>query len=60
MSIELEGITAGKRVMIDSADKRGEIIRALEDALAAADATAYLIERALDEARSRPFRPTAR
>jgi hypothetical protein len=48
--------------MIDSVRKRGELIRHLEAALAIADeledgATAYLIERALDEARSRQFRP---
>jgi hypothetical protein len=41
--------------------KRGEIIRRLEDALSIADeiedaATGYLIERALDAARSRLFR----
>ena len=47
--------------MIDSAQKRGELIRHLEDALALADKiqdgqTGYLIERALDEARSRQFR----
>jgi hypothetical protein len=50
--------------MIDSARKRDEIIKHLEDALALADelqdgATGYLIERALDEARSRQFRPAA-
>jgi hypothetical protein len=49
-------------IMIDSAQKRGELIRHLEDALALADEiqdgqTGYLIERALDEARSRQFRP---
>jgi hypothetical protein len=48
--------------MIDSAQKRGELIRHLEDALALADEiqdgqTGFLIERALDEARSRQFRP---
>jgi hypothetical protein len=48
--------------MIDSAQKRGELIRHLEDAMALADeledgATGFLIERALDEARSRQFRP---
>ena len=48
--------------MIDDADKRGHLIRHLEDALALADEiedgrTGYLIERALDEARSRQFRP---
>jgi hypothetical protein len=48
--------------MIDSAKKRGELIKHLEDSLALADeindgATGYLIERALDEARSRQFKP---
>jgi hypothetical protein len=48
--------------MIDSAEKRGQIIKHLKDALALADelndgATGYRIERALDEARSRQFRP---
>ena len=47
--------------MIDEADKRGQLIRHLEDALALADEiedgrTGYLIKRALDEARSRQFR----
>jgi hypothetical protein len=47
--------------MIDAAEKRGRIIRHLEDALAVADEiedgnTGLLIERALDEARSRQFR----
>jgi hypothetical protein len=50
--------------MIDPAQKRGEIIKHLENALALADeledgATGYLIKRALDEARSRQFRPAA-
>jgi hypothetical protein len=48
--------------MIDPAQKRGELIRHLEDALALADEiqdgqTGFLIEHALDEARSRQFRP---
>jgi hypothetical protein len=48
--------------MIDEADKRGQLIRHLEDALELADEigdgrTGYLIERALDEARSKQFRP---
>jgi hypothetical protein len=48
--------------MIDSAEKRGKLIKHLEDALALADEiedgqTGFLIERALDEARSRQFRP---
>jgi hypothetical protein len=37
--------------MTDEAEKRGELIRHLEEA------TGFLIERALDEARSRQFRP---
>jgi hypothetical protein len=49
--------------MTDGAEKRGQLIRHLEDALALADEiedgqTEFLIERALDEARSRQFRPT--
>jgi DNA-binding ferritin-like protein len=49
--------------MSDVAETRGKLIRHLEEALALADeigdaATGYLIERALDEARSRQFRPT--
>jgi hypothetical protein len=48
--------------MRDEAEKRGRLIQHLEDALAIADEiedgqTGYLIERALDEARSRQFRP---
>ena len=48
--------------MMDDAEKRGELIRHLEDTLALADEikdghTGYVIERALDEARSRQFRP---
>jgi hypothetical protein len=47
--------------MMDSAEKRGAIIKHLEDALALADelnegSTGFLIERALDEARARHFR----
>jgi hypothetical protein len=47
---------------MDTAQKRGELIRHLEDALTLADdlqdgTTGYLIERALDEARSRQFKP---
>jgi hypothetical protein len=50
--------------MNDSAEKRGQIIMHLEDALALAEElndgpTGYLIERALDEARSRQFRPAS-
>ena len=49
--------------MTDEADKRGQLIRHLEDALALANEiedgeTGFLIERALDEARSRQFRLT--
>jgi hypothetical protein len=48
--------------MMDNAEKRGQLIRYLEDALALADEiedghTGYLIEHALDEARSRQFKP---
>lgn len=48
--------------MSDEAEKRGQIIQLLEEALTLADEiddgnTGYLIERALDEARSRQFRP---
>jgi DNA-binding ferritin-like protein len=63
--LRLEGIGAGERsVVIDAAEKRGQIIRRLEEALALADelddgGTGYLIERALDEARSRQFRPAS-
>ena len=47
--------------MIDAAAKRGQIIQSLEVALALADEigdanTGFLIERALDEARSQQFR----
>jgi hypothetical protein len=50
--------------MIDGAEKRGELIKHLEEAFALADeledgATGYLIECALDEARSRLFAPRA-
>jgi hypothetical protein len=48
--------------LIDSAQKRGELIRQLEEALALADEiqdgqTGFLIDRALDEARSHQFKP---
>jgi hypothetical protein len=51
--------------MIDAAENRGQIIRHLEDALALADEledgqTGFLIERALDEARSRQFKPVSK
>jgi hypothetical protein len=47
--------------LTDTAEKRGQLIRHLEDALALADEiedgqAGFLIERALDEARSRQFR----
>ena len=47
---------------MDETHKRGEMIKQLEDALALAEelpdgSTGYLIERAIDEARSRQFRP---
>jgi hypothetical protein len=46
---------------MDAAEKRGALIKLLEDALSLADEmedgkTGYLIERALDEARSQQFR----
>jgi hypothetical protein len=46
---------------MDAAEKRGVLIKLLEDALALADEmedgkTGYLIERALDEARTVQFR----
>jgi hypothetical protein len=49
--------------MTDEAEKRGQLIGHLEEALTLADEiedgqTGFLIERALDEARSRQFRPT--
>jgi hypothetical protein len=55
----------GDQSMIDKADKRGQLIRHLEDALALADEiedgpTGYLIERALGEARAQQFKPVAR
>jgi hypothetical protein len=54
--------TRKSRPMTDHAEKRGQLIRHLEDDLALADEiedgqTGFLIERALDEARSRHFRP---
>jgi hypothetical protein len=59
----LGGSDAVEEAMMDSAEKRGRLIRCLEDALVLAEQlddglTEYLIERALDEARSRQFRPT--
>ena len=47
---------------MDDAEKRGQLIRYLVGALALTDEiedghTGYLIERALDEARSRQFKP---
>jgi hypothetical protein len=54
----------GDSPVADEAEKRGQLIRHLEEALALADEmedgqTGFLIERALDEARSRQFRPPA-
>jgi hypothetical protein len=51
--------------MMDSAQKRGELIAQLEAALALADElndghTGFLIERALDEARAQQFKPVRR
>ena len=51
--------------MVDEPTKRGKLIALLENALAAAEeladgATAYLSERALDEARAQPFRLVAK
>jgi hypothetical protein len=48
--------------MLDVAEKRGQIIRFLEEALALADEigdghSGYMIERALDEAPARQFKP---
>jgi hypothetical protein len=48
--------------MTNQPEKRGRLIRHLEDALELADEIGdgnrgFLIERALDEARSRQFRP---
>ena len=55
-AIEIEGAA-----MIDTASKRGELIKHLEDAMAIADEledgmTGYLIESVLDEARAQYFR----
>jgi len=52
----------GMLAMVDAAELRGRLIKHLEDALALADEiddgpTGFLIERALDEARSSQFRP---
>src|SRR5213080_1788288 len=52
----------GNSPMTNEAEKRSKLIRHLEDALALADEiedghTGFVIERALDEARSRQFRP---
>jgi hypothetical protein len=64
------GTTPGKRQTLckeirpwaDEAEKRGQLIRHLEEALALGDEmedgqTGFLIERAIDEARSCQFRP---
>ena len=47
---------------MNEAEKRGQLIKQLEDALALTEElsdpmTGFLIERALDEARSQQFRP---
>jgi len=47
---------------MDDADKRGQLIKLLEDASLLADelkdgTTGYLIERAIDSARAEKFRP---
>jgi hypothetical protein len=52
-------------IVSNSPEKRGQIIKYLEQALALADEigdadTGFLIERALDEVRSRQFRPAGR
>jgi hypothetical protein len=49
---------------MDSAEKRGALINHLDAALSLADelsdgSTGFLIERTLDEARSRKFRPVS-
>ena len=51
-----------QRVMKDEADKRGGLIRQLDDALLLTEElndpmTGFLIERALDEVRPQQFRP---
>ena len=51
----------GTSAMMDDAEKRGQLIWHFEDALALAveiddGHTGYLIDRAMDEARSRQFR----
>jgi DNA-binding ferritin-like protein len=48
--------------MKEAAEKRGQLIQKLEEALTMTEelndpTTGYLIERALDEARSQQFRP---
>jgi hypothetical protein len=52
----------GEFEMQDEPEKRGKLIRQLEDAMLLAEelndgTTTYLIERALDEARAQQFRP---
>ena len=54
---------SGSRKM-NAPERRGQLIRMLEDALTIAEdlgdgTTEYLIERALDEARAQQFRPQA-
>lgn len=51
--------------MLDAAELRGRMIALLEQALMMADelqdaTTGYLIERALDDARSQQFKPAVR
>jgi hypothetical protein len=59
---ESERRCAGRFARGREAEKRGELIRHLEEALALANEiedahTGFLIERAIDGARSRQFRP---
>ena len=63
LSVE-EALTKARGMvkMVDAAEVRGRLIKLLEDALALADEikdpnTGFLMERALDEARSSQFRP---
>jgi hypothetical protein len=57
-----EVIITGGGDPMDRAERRGELIKQLEDALTLAEelqdaTTGFLIERALDEARSQQFKP---
>jgi hypothetical protein len=52
----------GSKLVKDEPEKRGRLIKQLEDALLLSEelndpTTGYLIERALDEARAQLFRP---